>query len=184
MVRVAAAVAHVRPQHGGGDVLGVAGAAPLPGVAQAELALEVVDAVLVLVAGDAGAPFQAPVPRPALRARLRALPALVLVAGAADREGALVAGHEGLPVEAHPDVVPAYLARRLRPPRRRRAAGAPAGLAADHHQLVPVVRAGHQPRARLHRRRTSFPGGERMRVPLAAPARSHAAAAVSWAARV
>uniref|UniRef100_A0A0A9FL66 Cesa8 n=1 Tax=Arundo donax TaxID=35708 RepID=A0A0A9FL66_ARUDO len=150
----AAAVAHLRPQHGLGDVLRVVLAARA--VLQPELALQVVHAVLLLVPRHPRAPFEALVAGPALGACLRALAALVFVAGAADGEGALVAGHEGLPVEAHADVVTAYLARRLRVrPPRRAAASAATRLPADHHQLVPVVRPGHQPRARLHRRISS-----------------------------
>jgi hypothetical protein len=47
----------------------------------------------------------------ALRAALCALPPLVLVAVAADGEGALVARHEGLPVGGGAHVVAANLAR-------------------------------------------------------------------------
>ena len=46
----------------------------------------------------------------ALRAELAPLSALVIVASAADGEGAFVAGDEELPVGGEPDVVPANLA--------------------------------------------------------------------------
>jgi hypothetical protein len=192
----AAAVAHLRPEDGLGDVLRVVG---VPAAVQAELAVDVVDAVLLLVSVHARAPclnfetrptsvsgrrrnqgerspskartFEALVAGAALRARLRALAALVLVAWAADGEGALVARHEGLPVEAASHVVvAAYLTGRLRVRRPARRAG----LAADHHELVPVVRAGDQPRARLHRRRDL--AGARVLFTRASQKRAHDAA--------
>src|SRR5438128_6292565 len=88
----AAAVGHLPPQHGLGDVLRVV-------LLLAELALQVVDALLLLVAGHPRAALEALVAGSALRARLRALAARVLVAGRADGEGALVARYEGPPVE-------------------------------------------------------------------------------------
>ena len=57
----------------------------------------------------------------ALGAVLGALPALVLVAVPADGEGALVAGHEGLPAGGEADVVAANLAHLpIRLPQRLR----------------------------------------------------------------
>ena len=82
----------------------------------------------------------------ALRARLCAVLALVLVAGAADGEAALVAGDEEVAVHRAPDLVAAYLAHL--PAQRAQRLGLL--VPPDQHQLVPVVRPGHQPGARLH----------------------------------
>jgi hypothetical protein len=77
----------------------------------------------------------------ALRAALRAVAALVLVAGPADGEAALGARHEGLPVLPRPDLVPAHAARpHVRAPGRLGTVGL---LVAGAHdvQLAPHVRA-------------------------------------------
>jgi hypothetical protein len=138
----AAAVAHVGVEHGLGDILGVVLVRPV------ELVLQVVDAVLLLIPRDTRAPLEALEAGFALRAVLRALAALVLVAVPADGEGALVAGDEGLAVGVEPHVVaanlahlPVLLVHRLRPW---------LAIAADDDELVPVVRAGDQPGAGLH----------------------------------
>jgi hypothetical protein len=137
-----AAVAHVRVEHGLGDVLGVVPVLPV------ELVLQVVDAVLFLVSRDARAPLEALEARLALRAVLRALPALVLVAVPADWEGALVAGDEALAVGGEADAVAANLAHLAVLAIRR--LGPWLAVAADDDELVPVVRAGDQPGAGLH----------------------------------
>jgi len=89
----------------------------------------------------------------ALGAVLRALPALVLVAGPAHGEAALVAGDEEVAVHREPDLVAAYLAHL--PAQRPQRLGVL--VAPDQHQLVPVVRPGHQPGAGLHRARAAAP---------------------------
>ena len=72
----------------------------------------------------------------ALRARLCAVLALVLVAGPAHGEAALGARHEGLPVLPRPDLVPAHAAR----PHVRAAPGGLRVAAAHDVQLAPHVR--------------------------------------------
>lgn len=83
----------------------------------------------------------------ALGAVLGALAALVLVAGAAHGETALIAGDEEVAVDREPHLIAANLAHL--PAQRPQRLGLL--VAADEHELVAVVRAGHQPGARLHR---------------------------------
>lgn len=129
-----AAVAHVALQHGLKLIV------LLILAHEVELVLQIIDAVLFLVSGDSSAPCKwfgqrsrsaddqqssrsgrhARRPRRltlealeaglALGADLVPLPPLVLVACAADWEGAFVAGHEQLPVHSETHVIPANLA--------------------------------------------------------------------------
>lgn len=131
-------------QHGLGEVLHVL----LISACEAELVLKIIDAILIVIAGNARAPFEALESGLALGADLVALSALILVASPADREGALVAGHEELAVGRETYIVPTNLTDLAAQLLQRLGPGF--SLAAYDDELVPVVRAGDETGARLH----------------------------------
>jgi hypothetical protein len=113
-----------------------------------ELVVEIINVFFLLISLNPGATFEPLVSGLALRAALVPFLALVLVARAADREGALVAGNEDIAGGRDPDGVPAYLADSRSfwlLTRRGRVA-----VVANRDELVAVVRARDHPRVGRH----------------------------------
>jgi hypothetical protein len=115
-----------------------------------EFIVQIINVFLLLVTLDSRATFVPLVSSLALRATLVPFLALILIAGTADREGALIAGDKNVTGGRNANRVATNLADLAIHALHWLSRGGGVAVVADHDELVAVVRARHHPLVRRH----------------------------------